>query len=286
MSRRRFVFSVVTHNSANCVERALAAITARLSDDDLLVVVDNGSRDGTARLVRDAAPHALLIEQENLGFGRANNRAFAAADSEFFVLINPDVVMDEVDLDRVARYFADHPEVIALVGDVRNKDGSRQYVNRRFPALDVLLLRRFELPLVRGLGIVKRRLSHHELGDVDLGKQQRVQCGTGSFQFIRRSAIVEDFLFDPRFFLYFEDIDLSRRLWTRGETHYVPWLVVTHGWGRASYRSWRSTWRHAWSALQYLAKWKSFAPRDHVMPTRPEPGTDQTGAAGSGPRPD
>ena len=260
MARRRFVVSVVTHDSRAVLEPTLRSIAARLGPDDALVVVDNGSADGSAELARAVAPGALVIEQANVGFGAGNNAAFHALDSDFFALVNPDVTLEQVDLDRVAGYFAAHPEVVALVGDVRNPDGSRQHVNRRFPTLGVLLARRLGLPLLGRIPALRRRLDRNELRDLDLDRPQRVPFGTGSFEIVRTGAIIEAELFDPRYFMYFEDVDLARRLWTRGETHYLPWLVVTHRWTRASYRSWRSTWRHACSALRYLAKWGSFAP--------------------------
>ena len=260
MARRRFVFSVVTHDSRAVLEPTLRSVVARLTPDDALIVIDNGSTDGSAELARAVAPGALVIEQANAGFGAGNNAAFRALESEFFVLVNPDVTLEQVDLARVAGYFASHPEVVALVGDVRNPDGTRQLVNRRFPTLGVLLARRLDLPLLRRIPALRRKLDRNELRDLDLDQPQRVPFGTGSFEIVRTGAITEPDLFDPRYFMYFEDVDLARRLWTRGETHYLPWLVITHRWTRASYRSWRSTWRHARSALQYFAKWGSFAP--------------------------
>jgi GT2 family glycosyltransferase len=257
MPKTRFLFSVVMYNSKKVVGPALDSVVSVIGPQDALVVVDNGSSDGSAEYARKHAGDAMIIMQDNVGFGGGNNSAFRAMDSEFFVLVNPDIVIRDLDLGRVEQYMADHPEVAALVGDVHSLDGSRQYLQKRFPSIDVLFLRRFGVERER----FKRRMENYEMRDMDFTKPFTVPCGTGCFQIIRRSAITEPDLFDPRYFMYFEDTDLSRRLAKQGETRYVPWIVVTHMWKRESHSSWRMTVIHASSMLKYWFKWKSFAPK-------------------------
>lgn len=258
--RKRFVFAVVLYQSAETVAATLASISRALGPDDVVVVVDNGSTDGGAAVARGCYPTALVIEQGNVGFGRANNVAFRAFEPEFFVPVNPDVELLECDLDRAKRYLREHPEAVAVAADVRNEDGSRQYVNRRFPTWDVLLSRRAPAGLVARFPGLKARLSRFEMRDADFASSFRVPCGTGSFMIIRTAALQGEDPFDPRFFLYFEDVDLARRLYERGETHYLPWLVVKHRWGKHSHRSIRMGLLHLGSALKYLVKWGSFSP--------------------------
>lgn len=256
----RFLFCVVTYNSCAIVGPTVASIRRVLGPSDSLVVVDNGSQDGTAAFVREQAPEAEVIEQENRGFGAGNNAAWRAFDSEYFVLVNPDVEIRQFDGEAIERYLREHPEAVALVGDVRYPSGERQYVNKDFPSFAILFARRFAWGPLSRTAAMQMRLRRYELRDADYSRPFRVPCGTGSFQIIRRAAVREPDLFDPRYFMYLEDTDLSRRLWERGETHYLPELVVTHAWHRESHRSWRMTVIHLRSALKYWWKWKSFAP--------------------------
>lgn len=262
---KRFVVSVVLHQSAGTVASALASVLRVLGPDDALVVVDNGSTDGSAALARGLAPGATVIEQRNVGFGRANNIAFRVFEHEFFALVNPDVELVDCDLDRVLRYFGEHPEVVAVVGDVRHEDGSRQYVNRRFPTWDALVLRRAPGCVLARLPRLAARLGRFEMRDADFSSEFRVPCGTGSFMIVRSDALRGEDPFDPRFFLYFEDVDLARRLHARGETRFLPWLVVRHRWGKHSHESLRMGLIHLGSALKYLRKWGSFAPHDERL---------------------
>jgi GT2 family glycosyltransferase len=257
---RRFVVSMILHESAGTVGAALDSVVQILGPKDAVVVVDNGSSDGSAALAREHAPEAVIIEQGNVGFGRANNVAFRIFECEFFALVNPDVEIIACDLERVVLYFREHPKVVAVVGDVRNADGSRQYVNRRFPTWDVLVLRRAPAGILARLRYLSNRLIRFEMRDADFTSPFRVPCGTGSFMIIRTAALRGEDPFDPRFFLYFEDVDLARRLYGRGETHYLPWLVVKHRWGKHSHRSLRMGLLHLGSAMKYLVKWGAFSP--------------------------
>ncbi len=261
--KKRFVFCIVTYNSKKRIEPTVRAAQSAMGPRDALVVVDNGSVDGTADFIEEIAPEATVIRQGNVGFGKGNNAGFNAVESKYFVILNPDITFNAVDLDRVDRYFEDNPHVVSVVGDVRhdNPENSRQYINRDFPTFSTLLRRRFNINLLPDSVEMEKRLARYELRNYDFNRVFKVPCGTGSFQIVRRSSINGESLFDPRFFMYMEDIDLARRLWNLGEVHYVPWMVVTHEWGRESYRSWRQTFRHIVSFFRYWFKWGSFEPR-------------------------
>jgi GT2 family glycosyltransferase len=259
----RFLFCVVTHNSAHVISPCLQSLAPLLTDKDRVVVVDNASTDETVSQARLSAPGVAIIRQPNLGFGRANNTAFEAFSSQFFVLVNPDIEVEALDLDAVETCFDENPEIVSITGDLHFPNGTRQYVHKRFPSLDVLFLRRFRLPLFGRIPPIHRRLERYEMRDMDFGQAFRIPCASGAFQILHRKRLPLGPLFDPRFFLYFEDTDLSRRLWEIGETRFLPWIRVCHRWDRGSHRSLQMLCFHFMSMVKYFLKWGLGNPETH-----------------------
>ena len=94
---------VVTYNAAPWIERSLESVRGTGAE---VIVVDNGSTDGTLEIVREKFPEARLIEQENRGFGAGNNAGMRVASGRYFLLLNPDAWLKEGALERLVA-FAD-----------------------------------------------------------------------------------------------------------------------------------------------------------------------------------
>ena len=99
--------------------------------------------------------------------------------------------------------------------------------------------------------------------DMDFGEAFQIPCASGAFQILHRKRLPTAPLFDPRFFLYFEDTDLSRRLWKIGETRFLPWIRIRHRWNRGSHRSMRMFRFHTISMIKYFLKWGFRNPEAH-----------------------
>lgn len=198
--------------------RALGELDARGFGSEL-VIVDNASRDGSAELAARLAPRARVLRcSENEGYGAAVNRAAAVARGAWLSFGNADLFVPRGGLDELPRVLAAAPRDVALLGPaIHDADGRLGLSAGRFPSLLTLLAglarrchRRKYLPEAR-----------HVPGPVD--------WLTGACLFARRDVFLATGGFDPGFFLYYEDVDLARRIAGGGHrTFYEPAVDVVH----------------------------------------------------------
>ena len=196
-------------------------------------VVDNGSADGSAAMVRAEFPQVRLIENaENLGFSKANNQAIARTKTEYVFLLNSDAAIHPGALDRLAAYADAHPHSGILGPQVLNPDGSLQFSCRRFPSLGAGFFRNTYLG---------RLFPHNKfardylMNDFDHAHDKAVDWVSGCAMLLRRDLINRIGALDERFYMYCEDVDICQRAWDNGwEVVYVPEAVVTHAIGRSS----------------------------------------------------
>jgi N-acetylglucosaminyl-diphospho-decaprenol L-rhamnosyltransferase len=222
---------VVTHETCDEVLGCLATVGP--DDVDELVVVDTGSRDGTAAAVRAASPDARLVELVNTGFGRAANCGVRATSTSVVVVANADVRFASGSLRRLAAAVHAAPERGAVGPRVVYPDGSPQASARRLPdtatALGHALLGRL-LP-------DNRWTRRYRALDVDRERPRSADWLSGCAVALRRSAFDAVDGFDPGYFLYLEDVDLGTRLRTAGwGLWYEPAIEVVHRVGASTSR--------------------------------------------------
>ena len=206
-------------------------------------IVDNGP-DGLAPMLRSLGEAALarvegvvlevISGHGNVGFGRGHNLAAANSTSDFHLVLNPDVEMDRGALDAALRYLDAHPEVGALTPSARGSDGEREYLVKGRPTPTVLFVRGFVPRFLHGL--FRRQLDAYELRHLDWEREQApVAIASGCFLLCRATALDAVKGFDPGYFLYFEDFDLTLRLSKVTTIAYCPQVrIVHHGGGAAS----------------------------------------------------
>lgn len=215
---------------AECISSAMRECHGLTAE---IIVVDNGSSDGSAAMVEAEFPDALLVRSnENLGFGRANNLGFQAAGGRYVVLLNSDAFMAPGTLSRALAYMDSTPRCGMLGARLVGRDGVDQPSARQFPSLfnDMLHLTGLSarFPHSPVLGAPDRTWA-------DPTEPVETDWVPGAFAVIRRQALKEVGYFDERFFLYYEEVDLCRRLKDKGWTvAYRPELVVTHFGGESS----------------------------------------------------
>ncbi|GHD67469.1 glycosyltransferase family 2 protein [Jeongeupia chitinilytica] len=218
-----------------------------------VLVFDNGN-DAGLRLAVERRGWRYLSEGRNIGFGSGHNRLVAAlgeSGCEFHLLVNPDIEWHQNPFPALLAFLDAQPRVAAVMPDVINAAGQRQYLAKAQPTPGLLLGRRF-LPR-RWL---QAAVARYELQDWDFAAPRCVPVISGCFMLLRGTAFADVGGFDERYFLYLEDYDLCRRLQAQSnEVAIVPAARVIHGHQRASYRwGWPLIW-HLRSAIRYFWGW-------------------------------
>ena len=224
--------AVVSWNTRELLERCLRSLEPEVRAGLAEVhVVDNGSSDGSAALVRERFDWASLDEPgENLGYGRAVNRVAARTSSEWIVASNADVEVEEGALARLLETGRS-----SGAGTVAPRlilpDGSTQHSVYGFPTLPYLLA--FNAGLYRVVPGLGDRLLIERHWDPE--RARTVPWAVGAFLLLRREAFDAAGGFDPAQWMYAEDVDLGWRLRRAGwRTHYEPAARVRHAAGAAA----------------------------------------------------
>lgn len=227
---------VVSFNTRNLLQECLRSLVQECSNlpKDIaaeILVVDNASHDGSPEMVdsefaNSVVPIGLMRSEINLGFGGANNLAFQKAKGQYIVLLNSDAFLSPGALRRAYEHMERSPLTGFGGGRLVSRDGSWQPSARRFHSIwnDGLILSGLSsrFPRSRIFGAPDRTWANPEVSaDVD--------WVPGAFMIMRREALAKVGSFDPRFFLYYEETDLCRRVKAGGFTvSYWPDIVITH----------------------------------------------------------
>ena len=199
----------------------------------------------------------------NLGYGRAHNialRESAYYQTELHLVMNSDIRVKAADIDAMHDWMMAHPEVGQLMPKILNPDGTQQYLAKRLPTPLDVFGRRF-LPA----RWMEKRNRRYELRDLDLTRPVNAPYLSGCFMLLRTEAVVEAELFDERFFMYPEDIDLTRRIHRNHLTLYYPAWSVTHAHARSSYKNKHMLRIHIQNMCRYFHKWGWFFDRERRL---------------------
>ncbi|MSO22652.1 MAG: glycosyltransferase family 2 protein, partial [Acidobacteria bacterium] len=202
---------IVNYRSDELLNACLEALLVHVGAIDFEVLVVNNDREGDLSSVQALDRPGLQIIQNktNVGFGAAANIGFNESKGEFLLLLNPDVVVRLGAVESLLETMQSRPEAGITLPQLRNPDGSVQYSCRRFYTWKTLWMRR---------GPWRRRLTSHPtvrqhlMEDWDHASVAEVDWGLGAAMLVRKRALSGAQLFDERFFLYFEDVDLCLRL--------------------------------------------------------------------------
>lgn len=231
-------------DTVQCLQRADMPIS--------LYVVDNSPSDPMAERIQWACPGAQVLPQgKNLGFGRGNNVVLPLLKSRYHLLVNPDVTFPPELISRMVSYMDEHPEISILTPRVFNPDGSEQFLPKKQPTLRYLLGGRLE----KLGGCFRAWRADYTLETAQVATPTAVGFATGCFLLIRTSVFRQLKGFDPRFFLYQEDSDLSRRAMGIGPIVYHPDMCITHAWARENTRTLKGNLRQVASIVKFFMKW-------------------------------
>lgn len=243
--------SVVTYNSEKIVEGALDSINNSITPIDTFVI-DNASEDQTCDYISTHYPNVNLIRNnENVGFGKANNMVIDKLQSTYHIFINPDVTFQKDVPQQIMHFMNEHPDVAIVTPRVIDEDGKDQFLPKLQPRLHYMIAGTFE-KFGRPFTTWRKKYTGQKM---NLSLPCEVQFATGCFLFIRTDVLKKIKGYDERFFMYMEDADLSRRALDYGKILYHPEFVITHAWARESNVHFKGRKMHIKSMFQFMRKW-------------------------------
>ncbi|PIE33327.1 hypothetical protein CSA56_12210 [candidate division KSB3 bacterium] len=256
----KLLIALVNYNTTELLVKCLDSLESQHLDVDYrIVVVDNNSPDGGADQIREAYPEVtVLCNSQNGGYAKAVNQAIREFNSDYILLLNPDIEVKPGSLERMLAFMNTTPDAGIIGGKLLNPDGTLQYSCRTFYTLPIILYRR---TFLGKLFPNSKILTRHLMQDWDHQSVREVDWMLGACLMIRRNALREVGLMDERFFLYFEDVDWCYRMKKWGwKVYYVPQAEMVHHHQRQSAQGFinKTLTYHITSMFHFYAKWGMF----------------------------
>ena len=198
---------------------------------------------------------------KNLGYGAAHNIAIRESvfdDIAFHLVMNADILVRPKDLDKLNLFMRQNYEVGLVQPKILNPDGTVQHVAKLLPRPWDVFARRF-LPAAWTRKSNERyelqRNKKGQLVNADYHLSLNVPYLSGCFMFLRTKAVLEAHLFDERYFMYPEDIDLTRSIHRNFLTLFLPNITIVHNHEKGSYKSFKLLWIHIVNMCRYFNKY-------------------------------
>lgn len=250
--------SIVTYKTdINELKNCLGSLTSSLVRR--VFVVDNSRQLSIANFCK-TFDNVEYIGNKNVGYGAGHNIAIRKAmtlDVKYHLVLNSDVYFGGEVLPKLVEYMDKNADVAQVQPNIIYPDGTLQYGCRLLPSPLNLVSRRF---LFHKLN---EKLNHNfMLYGFDHKSPMNIPYHQGSFMLFRMDCFKTVGLFDERFFMYPEDIDITRRMHKHYRTMFWPEVTIVHAHRAASYKSMRMLAVHSWNMIKYFNKWGWFCDRE------------------------
>lgn len=242
---------IVNWNTKDLLRNCLASICETVRDTTYeIIVVDNGSCDGSVEMLREKFPQVHVIKNiENRGFGAANNQGLRVMRGKYALLLNSDTILTENAIHELFSFMEAHPEAAMACGQLLHVNGSKQNSVAAFPSLLTLLTNVSLLEYVWPKRFPSKRYAWKEPIKVD--------SGIGACLLVRKKAIDEVGMFDERYFFFFEETDWAYQMRSAGwKIFHVPSAFIYHLQGQSIGRDSRFRIEFYRSRYQFFRKWK------------------------------
>ena len=243
--------SVVTYNTSveeltNCLENLNHKMIKRV------YVIDNSKQKYIEEICQNFN-NVVYYSSKNIGYGAAHNIAIREAiknNSKYHLVVNSDISFDKDVINKLCSYMDENIDVAQAQPKIIYPNGELQYSCRLLPSPMNLIFRRF-LPK----NIIRKMDDKYLLKCCDLSKEMNIPYHQGSFLLFRTECFNMVGMFDERFFMYPEDIDITRRMHKHFRTMYLPFVKVIHNHRAESYKSRKMLRIHIVNMIKYFNKW-------------------------------
>ena len=204
---------IVNYNVKYFLEQCLQSVFIAMEklESSEVIVVDNNSVDGSAKMVANKFPNVKLIcNDKNAGFACANNQGIKEAQGQYVLLLNPDTVIEEDTFVKTVKFMDNHTDAGGL--GVKMINGKGNFLPESKRGLPTPWVAFCKMSGLSKLFSFSKLFNKYHLGYLDKDKNHKVEILSGAFMLLRKSALDKVGLFDETFFMYGEDIDLSYRL--------------------------------------------------------------------------
>ncbi|THB80528.1 MAG: glycosyltransferase family 2 protein [Desulfobacteraceae bacterium] len=251
----QLTISIVSHNSKADLELLMPSLIKSLNNiNHEILHVDNSSSDGTWDFMQQNYPGVLSYQNSRcFGYGTNHNHNLRRANGKYIVFMNSDMIIMPDTFEKLFVFMEENEDVGLCSANVLNTDGTMQYLYKRYPTILDLSLRRFAPGFITRM--FRKRLDQYEMRDDAYHSVVDVPFISGCFMFCRTDLIRQVSGFDERFFLYFEDVDLCRKVQNHARTVSFPEAVVVHRWERMAHKKARWFYIFVLSAFKYFNKW-------------------------------
>jgi hypothetical protein len=213
------------HLLKDCLDSVIRNLTATRSE---IIVVDNGSQDGSVEMLRREYPAVnLIVNQDNQGFARANNQGIGIADGEHILLLNSDTIVLDGALEKTLRFAKNRKEAGVIGCRILNPDRTLQLSCFRFHNLLTEILT-FTKDIIRNFRDPYTDYMNMRFWDHRLIRQ--VDCLTGCFFWVKKEVFESVGMLDDNFFVYYEDAEFCYRVRKKSiyKVYYFPDADVVH----------------------------------------------------------
>jgi GT2 family glycosyltransferase len=249
---KKLIGSIVTYNTKEDVLAKAINSFNEIQLDKKLIIVDNSPTDKLKEMA-EAYQAEYIHNIKNTGYGAAHNIALKRSleQAEYHLVFNPDIFWDKGTIENIYEYMQNNTNVGQLMPKVLYPNGELQYLCKLLPTPADLFFRRF----LQGIRLLKNRNENFELRFTGYDKIMNIPYLSGCFMFFRTAALQKVGLFDERFFMYPEDIDITRRMHKLYKTLYYPQVYVYHDHAKESYATKKMLWLHIINMIKYFNKW-------------------------------
>lgn len=224
-----------------------------------LYIIDNSPTDEAHILSKMNSCIVYQHIPENIGFGKAHNIAMKQAmdlGSKYHFIVNPDIYYDKDVVAPMTEWLDANPSVGQMMPMILNVDGTKQFLPKLMPSPQMLLWRRLRNVAPK---FHKKKMLSFEMRSMRDDKVYDVGHVSGCFSAVRVEALRQCGLYDDRFFMYFEDTDLTRRIRQKGfRTVFFPFASVYHDYGHGAAHNYKLFVIFFTSFVKFFNKWGWF----------------------------